>query len=202
MKTQLIALLALLALPAYATTDKKAADGQPAMDPAKAEMMKKYMEASTPGEAHKRLKELEGNWKYTSKMWETAESKPEESKGKTKFKMILGNRFLQQEFKGKAMGMDFEGLGLLGYDNVKKEYQSIWVDTMSTAMMTGTGTYDEAKKVLTETGEYSCPISEDKEQKYRTEWAMTDKKNMTFSMYGKGPKGGKEFKMMEINYTR
>src|SRR5688572_3707115 len=63
-------------------------------DAKKQEKMKAFMQYSTPGDAHKKLGQLAGKWKYTSKWWETAESKPEESKGTSDMKMIMGGRFL------------------------------------------------------------------------------------------------------------
>jgi hypothetical protein len=175
---------------------------QGGMDPQMQEMMKKYQAAATPGEQHKMLSEMAGSWKYVSKMWEKPDAQPQESKGKTQFKKILGGRWIQQEFKGMAMGQPFEGLGLLGYDNVKGKFESVWMDTMSTGAMRGEGTLDASTNTIKETGTSSCPISADKTQEFRSDWQLVDKKKMVFSLYGKGPTDGPEFKMMEITYTR
>lgn len=180
-----------------------AADQPPSIpDPKMQEMMKKYQEAATPGKPHKMLAELAGNWKYTSKMWETADAKPNESKGTTTFKSVLGGRWLEQSFKGDMHGQKFEGIGFIGYDNVKGKYQSMWMDTMSTGVMKGEGTFDEATKTLKDQGTASCPISADKTQEFRSDWELVNKKKMVFSMYGKGPTEGPEFKMLEIVYTK
>lgn len=171
-------------------------------DPQMQEMMKKYEAAATPGSSHKMLAEKAGTWNYVSKMWDDPKAKPHESKGTTTFSMILGGRWLQQNFTGQAMGQTFEGMGFVGYDNIKQKYQSIWLDTMSTGAMQGEGTFDDKKKVLKETGTASCPMSADKMQEFRNEWQMVSKDKMVFSMFGKGPMKGPEFKMMEITYTR
>lgn len=201
MKATMIAALALFLSFAAHAADKK--DAAAAMDPKMADMMKKMEAAGTPGEPHKRLAELVGTWKTSSQMWHAPDAPPETTKGTAKFKMILGGRFLQQEFKGKAMGKSFEGIGTVGYDNVKAKYESTWMDTMSTGLMRSEGDYNVETKTLTDKGMYSCPISKGKQQEVRTEWNMGDKKKMVFSMFGKGPDGkGPEFKMMEITYTR
>lgn len=167
------------------------------------EMMKKMQEASTPSESHKLLEQFVGKWTFTSKFWESADSKPQESKGTSKMKMILGGRYLHQEVKGKAMGQDFNGVGLMGYDNVKKQFDSFWIDSMSTSMMKGSGTYNATSKTFDDKGEFSCPITPSKTATFRSEWKIVDKNNSVFSMYGKGPTGeGKEFKMMELTYKR
>ncbi len=186
----------------FSTVAIAANKDQTAMDPKMQEMMKKYQEAATPGEQHKMLADFAGTWKYNSKMWPAPEAKPQESKGKSTFKMILNGRWLEQTFTGEAMGQKFEGRGLLGYDKVKGKFQSIWTDTMSTSAMQGEGTFDPTTKTIKESGTMSSPVAADKTEEYRTEWQMVDKKKMVFSMFGKGPADGPEYKMMEITYTK
>ena len=167
------------------------------------EMMKKMQEAGTPGEAHKVLSEIAGEWTFISKNWETADSKPHEGSGTSSMKMIMDGRYLQQELKSKMMGMEYSGMGFTGYDNIKKIYNVIWMDSMSTGMMMATASYNSKTKTLTEKGEFSCPMTENKKSDYRADWKTIDKNNAVYTMYGKGPTGkGKEFKMMELTYKR
>ena len=189
------------AITTYAA-DPAAKEGM-AMDPKMQEVMMKYQTAATPGEAHKVLKESAGKWKTENKMWQTADSKPEVTKGSATFKMVLDGRWMQQEFKGQMMGKPVQGIGMTGYDNVKQKYVSHWFDSMSTWAMTTEGTYDAANKTFNEHGSSSCPISADKTQDVRNEIQMISKNKMIFSMYGKDPvTNGPEFKMMEITYTK
>lgn len=175
---------------------------EPKVDAKMAEMMKKFKEYSTPGAAHKTLADMAGNWTYASKMWETPDGKAQESKGTSSMKMILGGRFLQHDIKGEAMGMPFEGLGFTGYDNIKKKYDTLWLDNMATGVMHGTGSFDATSKTLKDSGQFSCPMSPNKTRDYRGEWKITDKNNMTYSMFGPGPDGGKEYKQMEMVFKR
>lgn len=172
------------------------------LDVKKQEMMKKWMEYSTPSESHKLLASLAGKWTFVAKSWETADAKADETKGTSNIKMILGGRFLVQEVKGKMMGQNYEGHGMLGYDNIKKSYDSIWVDSMGTGIMQGTGVYDATTQTITDKGEFTCPFSEKKTSEYKSEWKFNDKNNMTFSLYGKGLENKAEYKMMEITYKR
>src|SRR5258707_1508145 len=55
---------------------------------------------------------------------------------------------------GKMMEMEFKGMAVEGYDNVKKKFVSSWIDNMGTGIMNSEGTYDEASKTLTYTAEY------------------------------------------------
>lgn len=172
------------------------------LDPKKEEMMKKWMTFSTPGAPHKVLENMAGKWKYTSKMWESAEAAPQESKGTSSMKMIFGGRYLHMTSKGKAMGMPFEGIGYIAYDNLREKYETIWFDNMGTGLMKGTGSYDEKTQVLKDSGEFSCPISDDKEAEYKSEWKFVDKNHLMFTMWGPSMDTHKEIKMMEMKFNR
>ncbi len=180
-----------------------AAEKAGALDPKMQETIKQYEAAATPGEAHKVLADIKGNWKTVSQMWQTAGGKPETSKGTSSFKTILGDRWLQQEFKGMAMGKSFQGVGMVGYDNVKQKYITNWYDSMSTALTQSEGDFDATTKTFKDKGNMSSPIAPSKTQAFRSEWQMVNKNKMVFSMFGSDPvAGGPEFKMMEIVYTR
>ena len=168
------------------------------MDPAMTEKMKAIM---APGEAHKALEPLVGKWNYTGIFKMTPEGQPVEMKGTATHTMVYGGRFLKQEIQGPWMGENFEGLGYTGYDNIKKEYESVWLDSMGTGMMKVSGTFDFATKTLSQSGENSCPLTGETHRKGRSEWKMTDKDHSTYSSYLLGP-DGQEFKAMELNYTR
>lgn len=196
MKVLSIALFTAL-LASYSFAAEKVMD-----DKTKA-MMEKMMAAGTPGEQHKKLAEMAGNWTYSSKMWEKADAAPsEESTGTSNMKMILGGRWLQQSITGTAMGAPFEGMGLTGYNNVTKKYETIWLDTFSTGAMKGSGNWDASSNTLKDSGKYACPM-DNKERSYRGEWKIIDANNMVYAMYGKGMSGkGKEFKEMEMTFKR
>ncbi len=162
-----------------------------------AEMMK----MASPGDNHKNMEIFAGNWNYSLKMWMDVKGKPEESKGTATGKWILGGRFLQADVKGTAMGQPFEGMSIMGYDNLKGQYQSLWLDNMTTGIMQSTSMYDPAAKTFTETGVFSCPMTNEKDRPFRGSVKVADNYNYTYSMFQTGP-DGKEFKAMEITYTR
>jgi hypothetical protein len=162
-------------------------------------MMEKWKEFSTPNENHQVLGTLVGNWNYTIKWWMSPDAKPEESKGASEIEWIMGGRFIEHTVEGTSMGQPFEGMGIIGYDNEKKQYQSIWIDNMGTGIMTGSGNYDPDTKTLTDQGTFSCPAEGQKS--YRGVTKIIDKDNFTYEWYMTGP-DGKEFRAMEIVYTR
>lgn len=195
--------LAFVATPAFAGKDKNA-EGKgdskecPMMSP-------ETMKLMTPGDAHKTLEAFAGKWDYTLQHRMAPDAPAMEMKGKTVNRMIMGNRFLQQEAKGAPMKDKkmpvFEGMGITGYDNVRKEYTTTWLDNMSTGMMTATAQFDAAKNAINERGTFSCPMTGKRNMNFRSVWTLVDKNKYTYEMFLKDEKG-KEFKAMEIAYTR
>ena len=153
---------AVLLTAAFATQDKgkdaKAkpasapAAGAPAVDP---EMMKKWMEFMTPGAEHKVLDGLVGKWTSQIKMWMDPAAPATESTGTSEMELVMGGRYLHEHDKGSFMGQPFEGMGVTGFDNLKKKYVGSWIDNMGTGIMRLEGSYDAAKKTINYASE--CP---------------------------------------------
>ena len=174
------------------TADKMKTDA--AADPMVADMMK----MGAPGPAHEGLKGMVGTWKASQKSW-FAPGEPTTSTGVCENKLILGGRFVQQSFKGDFMGMPFEGMGVTGYDNQQKTYNTFWIDNLGTAMMTGSGNMNEDGNELTMTA--AMPGPDGKPQPTRMVTKIIDPSKHVFSMYVAQP-DGKEQLMMEITYTK
>ena len=177
----------------------QSAQGQlpPGMDEA---MMAKMKEYSTPNENHKVLDQFVGCWTYSSKWWMSSDAKVEESIGSSEVKWILDGRFVEQTVTGTSMNQPFEGRGITGFDNLKKEYTAVWLDNMATGMMISSGKYDAATKTFSEQGSFSCPLVNGP-RAYRTVMKIVDDNTHIYEMYT-NDKDGKEFKSMEITYTR
>ena len=174
----------------------KASDKAAAAD-AQKQMMEAMMKAAQPGPQHEMMKKCEGSWKAVVKSW-MGPGDPMISEGSAQFKMILGDRYLEQRFNGTFQDKPFEGYGLTGYDNMQKTYTMLWIDNSSTGMMHGTGSYDDAKKTLTFRA--TSPGPDGKPMTMRRINVMPDDSTQVFKMYG--VEKGKETKMMEITYTR
>lgn len=162
------------------------------MDP----MMQAMMEAGTPGEHHKLLASAAGEWKaHTRFMMQPGQF--EEGEGVMWSKPILDGRYFMGHFKSEFMGMPFEGYALNGYDNVKKEYFSIWIDSMSTGVMHMTGQMEGDTIVYHGTAVMPAPMGE-VEMKMEVSHPEDDVMHDTF--YKK--LGGQWVKDGEITYTR
>lgn len=162
-------------------------------------MMEMYQKLATPGEPHKLFATLAGSWTTTTKEWMEPGKPPTESTGTAELKMLLDGRFLYQEFVSQMMGQPFSGIGIDGYDNLRKKYVTTWMDTMGTGFFTMEGTASTDGKTITLKGQHDEPGGG--HMTHRAVWKIVDSNTQTFDMYGTH-QGGKEMKMLEIAYTR
>lgn len=172
-----------------------------------ADEMKQMMELAKLNENHKLLASMAGTWSYTVTMWMAPGAPPSKSTGTAVRKSVMEGRYLTGDYSGKfkmpgADGkmkeMNFQGMSMDGYDNVKKKFVSGWVDNMGTGIMISEGTYDAATKTFTYLGEYEGMPG--MKSKVREVIKMTDKEHMTMEYYE--DRGQGETKSMEIAYTR
>lgn len=178
------------------------ADNQskPGADQQKSDAAKQMQAAMSPGAAHKALAPFIGEWKAEIKTWMAPGEPPAESKGTAKATWILDGRYVQEEFNGDFMGQPFRGMSLTGYDNVRGKYRSVWVDNMSTTIVTSEGGLDAAGKVLTLNGDYACAMTGDKHRQTRLISRIINPDKHVFEMHD--PTLGANSKVMEITYTR
>jgi hypothetical protein len=163
------------------------------------EMHRKWVEAGTPSDAHKQLQPFVGTWHTKTTHWMSPDAPPERSEGTATAKWLYDGRFLQEDYKGKMMGRPFNGMSLVGYNNVTGKYFTTWVDSMSTGLMTSEGDYNAEAREFTYTGSYVCPVAGKKEAKFKNR-IVSDTQHI-FEMYDTDP-NGKEFKALEIVYTK
>jgi hypothetical protein len=151
-----------------------------------------------PGPEQARLKQFEGEWDATVKV--TAEpGKPAmESKATLSSRMDVGGFWLLGNFKGEMLGQTFQGHSVQGYDQARKKYVGIWVDSMSQSIMNTEGSFDKDGKVYTEHAE--SRNAEGKLEKMKMTSEFKDKDHVVFTMYMISE--GKEVPFMVIDYRR
>jgi hypothetical protein len=164
--------------------------------------MQAMMAAATPGDMHKFLAEGVGNWHCKTTMWTSPDGEPITSEGTSEVTSLLDGRFTKCVMNGEMPGMGpYNGVSLYGFDNVSQKFVSVWIDNMSTGMMTGTGELSDDGKTLSWEFTGNCPIQK-KMITVREIETITGPNTRTVEMFGTGPKGGPEFKMMQIEMTR
>ena len=164
-------------------------------------MMKAWEAAATPGKNHEALEPMEGSFDVKVSSWMDAGAKAMASTGRSESRMIFGGRYLESRFNGTFMNQPFDGIGHMGYDNVKKVYVSTWLDSMSTMIMTSTGKATAAGKTMTFDGECADPMT-GKTQPFRNVVTIDGPNKHVMEMWGPDKKTKKDYKMMELVYTR
>jgi len=158
----------------------------------------KAMMAQTAAMApeHDRLKELVGLWNAKMNFLVAPGAPPETSQVKAEIKPVLGGRYVQLHYKGifTYMGaeIDFEGLGMIGYDKAAGHYISAWGDNLSTSMLIETGPYKDGAIDI----EGSMTDAMGGQTTMRHRHIINDDGSYTLEFYQPGPTG----EMMKIGW--
>lgn len=162
-------------------------------------MMEVYRKFATPGAPHKLLEGMAGSWTTRTRAWMEPSKPPAEGTGTCEQKMLLGGRYLQQEYTGSMMGDTFTGINIIGYDNYTGKYVSAWMDSMSTGIYYFEGTASADGKTITQESSYEDPVRGP--MVWRSITKIVNRDTLAYEMFVI-PKGGKEEKMMEMTVSR
>ncbi len=162
------------------------------------ELMTKY---GSPGEHHKLLEHFAGEWDLTTKYWTAPDTEPQESQATASSEWVLGGRYLMEKVAGTMMGSPFHGISILGYDSYAEQYNTLWIDEMSTMFFLQSGSCNEDGTVFTFEGTYDDYLTGRKDIKQRTITTIIDGDKHISKMYNPAPDGS-EYMNLEIIYTR
>lgn len=173
------------------------------------------------------LMPLTGTWNYVESFWTRPKAEPEHASGSVTNGMIMDDHYLSSKSNGNLnVGREqipFEGRELIGFDNAKKSFSFVAVDTLTTGMTVGSGRFEAKPKnvgkagrvkkgmiaggksngnagVLTESGRFTNPLT-GAEERFRSEIEVVDADHYTRTVFAIG-KSGKESKLMEFDYSR
>lgn len=193
-------ILAVAGIAVLATLTMAQTGKEPQLTPEQQAEMEAWMKAGTPAAQHQALAATAGNYDVKVKAWHDPKGPATEDSGTAKRTMTLGGRVMVEDLSCTMMGMPFTGHGMMGYDNVNGKYWGTWNDSMSTAVFVTEGTCDASGKNCTFTGTMTDPVKKTPiKTRMTTKWPSPTSE--VFEMYGPDP-DGKEFKMMEITYTK
>ena len=116
------------------TTKSGAAEAAPDSDP--------------PGDPHRWLGGLVGEWDFRLKLVLEPNGTPSASIGTASAKWMLGERFVQIESQGTLLDASFSSQWTLGYDNAKRAYTSCYLDNRSTGLFLAQGGADADGETL------------------------------------------------------
>jgi len=183
---------------AGALAQEKAKTGeQPQFSP---EEMAAWQKAATPGPHHQHFAEMAGTWKASIKIWMQPGTEPTMSETKAVCEVLFGGRYLVEKIEGTMMGMPFQGMSIAGYDNVKGKHTMVWIDNMGTGTIYSEGDCSDNCTVETQVYTYKDPMTM-KDTKVKMVGRKIDANKHVLESFMIG-EDGKEFKNMEITYTR
>ena len=155
--------------------------------------------AGTPGEQHEVLARRAGKWKVVGQVWVEPGMDPVPMNAAATVEVLLGGRYLVEEFKSDFMGMPFEGRLIQGYDNLRELYWSMWTDNMSTGYWMSHGVQAGPGELKFE-GTATDILSPNGRPTRMTRTDLEDG-SYTMKMFDTRA-GGREFQSMELHYTR
>lgn len=180
-------------------------EGQPGLEGVQftPEQVKQMLEQqSKPAPEHKNLQPLAGTFDAEMSFLMEPGGEPEVSKGVSKNKWIMGDKFLQMDFEGTmtfaGAEFPFKGMGVMGYDKMTGQYNMMWIDSLSTTMLTSTGKPGEDAKEISVSGTAVSPMGE-AEMKHVFKIESKDKHVLEF---WQGAPGQEMMKIGWITYTR
>jgi hypothetical protein len=168
--------------------------------PDMAAMMEMMAEMGEPDEHHATLEPMVGSF-HVEGVFHMGPV-PEEWQGSATNEWVLGGRFVHGIFEIPEMagGPDFHGIAYTGYNKLTGQYESVWIDSMSTSMFMEKGTYDPETRSFHFKGVQTDPMT-GAEKKTRSVITIETTDRHTAKMYSVGP-DGQEHLDMEIVYTR
>lgn len=147
------------------------------------------------------LKSLDGKWKTTIRSWsDKAGGSPVESTGKVEFKTVLGGKFVHESASGKMATTDFSGIGYWGYNENRKKFTRVWMDSLTSMTIQSEGTIDNASQTITLYGRMDDKTSEQGDKMMRWELVLSDPKKITLKMFDLSI--NKDAKVLEIVYEK
>jgi hypothetical protein len=111
---------------------------------------------------------------------------------------VLNGRFLEEEFRGDMMGRPLEGRSLMGYDNTKQTFNTVWVSDMQTSIFTSEGKGENGNKIITLEGKSTCAATGQKDVLMKSVFRIIGPDKHIFEMFDES----KGLRTMEITYTR
>lgn len=146
---------------------------------------------------HALLKMDEGRWNADITIYPGPGSPAQKDKGVEENKLDFNGLWLTTDVRTDG---GFKGHGVTGYDPARKVYVGVWVDNMSTSLITSEASFDASAKTFTAKGQ-APDMATGKLRPFRSvvRYPDADTRHLESWMAGDD---GKEMKTLEIRYTR
>lgn len=174
-----------------------------------AKQMEAWLATTKVGPQHEYLKQAVGTFDMTLRTFWGPE--PIVTKGKSVRTLEMDGRYVLDRAEFEMMMPDpanmaemktrkISGLGITGYDNVRKQYWSIWLDSMGSAPMVMRGSLDQTGKVMSMFGQMDEPMTGEIGKTVKSVSTMPSPTSEKFEMWE--VQYGDPFKVFEIEYSK
>lgn len=158
-----------------------------------------FARAAAVNEEHRNLAYFAGDWSSVTSIWFDQTKPPINSQGHLHSELILGGRFLDSRYDGTFFNAPLTGRGLIGYENERHRFVSSWIDSSSTSMWIGYGSYDSTKQTYTFVGTREDPMGGSPIE-VREEMHELNADHYEFVWYER--RGASDLKTMQVVYSR
>jgi hypothetical protein len=159
-----------------------------------------------PGEKHKWLEPLVGNWNVEMKVWPASGAKPIVSTElKVARQWILGGRYLREELTGSFAGNPSNRIAILSFNNLDDRFELVTIDTFEPgqmwyrSMVAGSPSRIALQGESTEAGNAAKPTGRKRDLRFEIE-IESPQVNLQ-KIYVKYP-GEPEFLFVEQRFTK
>jgi hypothetical protein len=141
------------------------------------------------------LEPLVGQWETSAKI-SSGPAAP--ASGTAEGKWTLGGKFLSIESAANPTDKSALDIKMIGYDELEKKYQAVWMDTDHTEMLQMKGVSNDGKKIIFLATSHNAA---GQAAIARAVLTITDKDHHTWERYAVGA-DGKETKILEVAFSR
>lgn len=118
-----------------------------------------WTEYMTPSSVHNLLADYTGDFKMEITMSMGEGKEPSIVTVKSEHIMLLGGRFLEMKQKGTMMGMDYESILTMGFNNTDRIFALTTITNMGTGTLSLFGEWNEKSKSATLFGKLTNPVT-------------------------------------------
>ena len=191
---------------ALSAASARAQEGMPDMKA----MMKKMEAACKAGKEHAQLAKAAGKWDITVKIWGMGPAAPPMvSKGTAEIESIHDGKFIKETLKYDMVMPDADGnmgtktvtgFSIMGYNNFRKLYETVYFDNISTSFIQMSGTSPPGSNKVFLYGLMDEPMLDMVGRTIKAvATAVSDDKHL-FELYDLA--AGENYKVIEIEYVR
>jgi hypothetical protein len=118
-----------------------------------------WVEYMTPSEIHALFAEYTGSFTMEISMSMGEGQEPAIVNVQSEHTMLLGGRYLEMKQHGTMVGMDYQSIITLGFNNTDKKFALTALTNMGTGILSLLGNWDESTKTATLYGQLTHPVT-------------------------------------------